>query len=1045
MDDLYFEHSGTPHEGMTPHSGRYPYGSGENPNQRPKDLIANIDKLRSEDVDDLTIAKGLGYSSAKDMEKAYRFAKKQTMSSADFVSKMEECKSKGMSSSEIASEFGVDSIKELNAEYDRIIDIRNTIPEGMELNGDFKKAVQNLEEKGYTYSQMATALDIESANRLRAKYSIATNYEKRQKIASNQALIDQGITNRSERARMLGEKESTLRNWENGNVYDRSSIDINTANTLKNYLNDYKYLDVGYGTAQRMGVPENRLKVALEILKEDGYDVMNIPEKQMFGSNGNITTMKTLVPPGTDFKDVINNRNDIKRPEIYSEDGGATFDERKIKPPISIDSDRIYIRYAEDGGELKDGVMELRRGVPDISLGKTTDYAQVRIAVDDKMYLKGMALYGSDKNFPKGYDIIFNTNKAKGTPIEDVLKPLKKDKDNPFGAEIQKQPDDYIDISTGQKKQSAINIVNEEGKWNDWSRTIASQMLSKQRPEVIKQQLDLTYAEKKERLDTISQLTNPTVKKKMLDDLAESLDSSAVMLKATHFPGQTTRVLLPFNDIDDNSIYCPGLENGTTVALVRFPHGGIFEIPELKVNNKIKSAKEAIGDAPDAVGINHRVASTLSGADFDGDTALVIPTRTPNGDVITNLKTRKSIDTKPYDELIDFNPKQYKFPPEIKEDNRLWMKKKQRGIEMGKATNLIADMTLAGAEPKEIVQAVKYSMVVIDAHKHGLDWQQAREDYKISQLNERYRGRGDAGASSLITRAKSEEHVPYRREKKVSQMTQDELERYYNGEKIWEYTGKTKWVKTNKKDENGKDIWVKELKTVKSTKMAEHDPYELISESHPTIVENYYARYASKIKALANEARKQSRAIDNYKVDPEAKKKYKAEVKSLRDKLTVAIKNKPLEREAQRVANALFRMKKEGNPDMDKDDIKKLKSICLKTARERVGAKRQPVEITPREWEAIQNRALSADTLNLIFMNTDMDVVKEYAMPHTSKGLTQAQINIAKAKIKRGYSVSDVANSLGVSTSVIYDNVNVKEIQHSATLPPEYNPMRYHV
>ena len=62
----------------------------------------------------------------------------------------------------------------------------------------------------------------------------------------------------------------------------------------------------------------------------------------------------------------------------------ATY--REIVYPKSIDSDRIAIRYAEDGGRKRDGLIELRRGVDDISLGNSK-YAQCRILVDGTHYL----------------------------------------------------------------------------------------------------------------------------------------------------------------------------------------------------------------------------------------------------------------------------------------------------------------------------------------------------------------------------------------------------------------------------------------------------------------------------------------------------------------------------------------------------------------------------------------------------------------------------------------------------------------------------------
>src|SRR5690606_19993621 len=104
-----------------------------------------------------------------------------------------------------------------------------------------------------------------------------------------------------------------------------------------------------------------------------------------------------------------------------------------IEPPKSIDPKRIEVRYAEDGGADMDGVIQVRRGVDDVSLGGAK-YAQVRIAVGDTHYLKGMAMYTDD--LPDGVDLRFNTNKSdKGDKLA-AMKPLKDDPDNPFGATI---------------------------------------------------------------------------------------------------------------------------------------------------------------------------------------------------------------------------------------------------------------------------------------------------------------------------------------------------------------------------------------------------------------------------------------------------------------------------------------------------------------------------------------------------------------------------------------------------------------------------------
>jgi hypothetical protein len=113
----------------------------------------------------------------------------------------------------------------------------------------------------------------------------------------------------------------------------------------------------------------------------------------------------------------------------------------------------------------------------------------------------------------------------------------------------------------------------------------------------------------------------------MLKDFADSCDAAAVELHAAALPRQSWKVILPISDMKDTEIYAPTYKNGEKVCLVRYPHGGIFEIPELTVNNKQATANKVMHNATDAVGINAKVAERLSGADFDGDTVLVIPTK----------------------------------------------------------------------------------------------------------------------------------------------------------------------------------------------------------------------------------------------------------------------------------------------------------------------------------------------------------------------------------------------------------------------------------
>jgi hypothetical protein len=207
----------------------------------------------------------------------------------------------------------------------------------------------------------------------------------------------------------------------------------------------------------------------------------------------------------------------------------------------------VKINWAEDGGVNADGMMYIRRGVEDLNLGNKK-YAQVRIRVGEDKFIKGMAMYNDD--MPKGVDIVFNTNKSKNDPkIKgdklEALKPMEDNPDLPFGSVIRQKH--YID-KNGNKQLSALNIVNEEGKWSEWSKTLSSQMLSKQPPKLAKQQLDVTLKAQKAELDEIISLENPTVKKKLLQSFADGADASAVSLKAAPLPRTAQHVNFQIND-----------------------------------------------------------------------------------------------------------------------------------------------------------------------------------------------------------------------------------------------------------------------------------------------------------------------------------------------------------------------------------------------------------------------------------------------------------------------------------------------------------------
>lgn len=893
MNDDELMHYGTPR-----HSGRYPWGSGENPYQSSTGL----------------------YGMAKQL------------------------KSQGMSDKEIAESFGMST-------------------------REYKSAYSNAKN------------EVRAANRAEAL-----------------RLKDKGYSNTAIGKRM-GVNESTVRSWMDEDIAERSSISKNTAKALKSAVDDKKYIDIGGGVENQMGISRTALDNAVKMLKDEGYTVHYIQTEQL--GTGHKTSIKVLAPPDTTYSEVWNHKADIEFPGFHSEDKGRTID--KIGKPVSISSKRIKVNYAEEGGKDKDGVIELRRGVDDISLGKAK-YAQVRIAVDGTHYLKGMAMYRDD--MPDGVDIIFNTNKAKGTPMlgekdNSVLKPMKKDQDNPFGATIKGERDlilaqRYYTDKNGKRQQSAINIVNEEGDWNTWRKSLSSQMLSKQSPMLAKKQLKLAYDLKQDEFDSIMKLENPVIRQQLLDKFADGCDSASVHLKAAGLPRQASKVILPFPSMKENEVYAPSFRDGEEVVLIRYPHGGTFEIPRLKVNNKVPDAKKTLHNAQDAIGINAKVAERLSGADFDGDTVLVIPTST------AKIKT-----SKPLDGLKDFDPQRaYKAYPGMPEVKGSGFNKQQQ---MGNVSNLITDMTIKGATSDELARAVRHSMVIIDAEKHNLNYKQSAIDNNIAELKEKYQGGKNRGASTIISRASATAYVPVRKElTNTKYMTDDEKKRYSKGEKIYRETGETYISK-----KTGKEI----KRISKSTKMAETSDANTLSSGY--LIETVYSEHANKLKALANKARAESRSTDYIPYSKEAHVKYKDQVDSLNSKLNIALKNRPLERKAQLIANAKVKNVYAANPDMDSDDLKKLKGRCLTEARLQTGASKQQIKIEPKEWEAIQAGAISTNKLKSIVQNSDLDVLKQLAMPREMRGVTPAQESRIKVLESRGYTLAEIADAVGVSTSTI--------------------------
>lgn len=841
-----------------------------------------------------------------------------------------------------------------------------------------------LRREGMSDTEIAKALGLTSTE-LRA-YKIVANNEKRAADAARAYQLREKNYSPSAIAKSMGINESSVRNLLANPTLQKSEDVTRVANALKKEVGDKGVIDIGLGTEHYFNLSKERMNASIAILEAEGYQVHNVKLPQV--GTGELTNYKVLAPPGVEWRDVVKNPGDIKVPMVKTNDAGQL---EPIKPPTFVDPKRVGVRYASEGGADKDGVIELRRGVKDLDMGGNK-YAQVRIAVGEGHYLKGMAMYSDD--IPKGVDMVFNTNKDSTGNKLDAMKKVNRtpdggvDFENPFGSSIKDQ-------------RGALNIVNEEGDWDKWSKSLSSQMLSKQSPALAKQQLGMGADIRKAEFDEIMALSNPAVKRKLLMSFADNADSAAVNLKAAALPRQANKVILPIPSLKDTEIYAPTFKQGESVVLIRHPHGGTFEIPELRVNNRNADAKRLLGNAFDAVGINPKVAERLSGADFDGDTVLVIP-NAPSG--IGRVKTSPALS-----QLKDFDAKKaypaYEGMPKLTND------RKQRL--MGDVSNLITDMSIKNASQAEIARAVKHSMVVIDAEKHNLNHKLSYIKNGIAGLKVKYQGRKDAGASTLVSLASSEIRVHDRKARPAAEGGAIDKN---TGEKMYVPTGKS-YIRRTVNQRTGV-VTEKEIpRMIKSTRMAEEkDAFNLASG---TTMEAVYASHANRLKALANEARREAVNTKNTPYSPAAAAAYSKEVASLSFKLKRAQMNAPLERQAQVVANQIIAAKKRDNPQMDDDDLKKVRNRALKEARLRTGADKTLVKFEPREWEAVQAGAITNNRLEDLLKNADLDNVKSLATPRTTVGMPTAKAVRARSMLNAGYTQSEVAEALGVSVSTL--------------------------
>lgn len=985
---------------------------------------------------------------------------------------------------------------------------------------EFLSRVKTLKKEGLSEQEIMKAMGYESSGIFRSACSIARSKYRDDQIQRIRSLQKDGLSN-AEIAEKMGLKgESSVRALLKPEAEHNMKIAKETADYIKGAIDKKGIVDVGVGVERELGISEEKLKTALLILQMQDYKVYAGRVAQATNP-GNFTTVRVACPPGTERKEMYNWSDISSLNDYTSKDGGKTF-EPSFVYPASMDSKRLAIRYAEDGGKDKDGVIEIRRGVKDLDLGES-NYAQVRILVDGERYLKGMAVYSD--NLPDGVDVLFNTNKHKDVSKMDVLKKIKNDPENPFGSAIKEvggqsyYPDpngNHINPVTGEKESlSLINKRSDAGDWDQWSKKLPSQFLSKQPVKLIKRQLNLSIQEKQDELDEIESLTNPTIKKALLQDFAEDCDAASVHLKAQQLPGQRYQVILPLTSIKEDQVYAPNFPDGTEVALVRYPHGGTFEIPICTVNNRNKEGISVIGnDAPDAIGIDAKVAERLSGADFDGDTVMVIP---------LTEKTRVR-STQPLKDLIGFDTKDSYQYDEIKTDDKgvehYYLDGREFKImnntqtQMGVISNLITDMTLKGANEEELARAVKHSMVVIDAEKHKLDYQKSEQDNNIKQLKAKYQNKPDGrhGASTLISRAKSEIQVGERKDgafyaKDNNHLLDvvDEDEKIYvdpktgklygehdkrtvyvdpnTGEKLYHYTNRFYGkINTNMKDANGlkikfknnriyrkdddgmyvdvtedivtearnrsnkkiniedtevyskngslyrkdnNDNFIKVENTTleatramsKSTQMEEAKDARTLSSG--TIQEELYAEYANRLKAMANNARKEAIFVEPIPYSPSARKIYAEQVESLEYKLNEAKLNAPKERIAQIMAQSQIESYLKDDPSLTDEEKRKISQRMLSNARARVGAKKKLINISDKEWEAIQAGAITKTRLEEIITNADKNVLKQLAMPRNTIEISAAKQTRIRTMYNSGKTTAQIADALGVSVSTV--------------------------
>ena len=268
---------------------------------------------------------------------------------------------------------------------------------------DFVSRVEEMRKSGFTYTDPKTGKKYTGDNAIakslgysstdfRTVYAIAKDARRTDDVATAKRLKGKEGMNVSEIGRKMGINESSVRSLLNSDRESRMKQARDTADFLKERVDSSRHgmIDVGNGVEKELRISKEKLDQALFMLQAEGHYEVYSGRFDQVTNKGQMTTQKVLCKPGTEHKDIyqLDKIDTVK--DYISRDDGKTF-EKKFHYPESMDSKRLKIRYAEDGGVERDGLVQLRPGVPDLSLGESR-YSQVRIMVDNKKYIKGMVI-----------------------------------------------------------------------------------------------------------------------------------------------------------------------------------------------------------------------------------------------------------------------------------------------------------------------------------------------------------------------------------------------------------------------------------------------------------------------------------------------------------------------------------------------------------------------------------------------------------------------------------------------------------------------------